>query len=218
MAKLIYLVVLVLVAGGLIIGIVTQVTSLIDRVDNLSDLDLGELETETTGLDEMNLTNLLPLMQIFMGRAVALDQIELPKATQITAGDLNLTLPPGWDIAQDQEGADKVYQTQTSTIVMVEDKDGDFAIISTSEVDDPEGFLSDTMNRQAFLLETSGFEIDAYTVLMPHGQQAQAVDVWEEDLVIQIRGWVSGDEVTVINLTTSPGNLAVSEPVFGSIS
>lgn len=209
---------LVLLAGALVGGIVIEVTGLTGHVDSLGELDLNGVNVETTGLEEVNLTALLPLVQIFMGKAVALEKIELPKATQETVGELSIELPPGWEIAVDEDGEDKTYQTNSSTVVMLEDQDGNFAVISTSKVADPDGFLSDTMNQHANLLEISGFEINAYTIAIPRGRQALAIDVLQDDLAIQIRGWVYGTEVSIITLTSHPDDLAVSEQVFGSIA
>lgn len=218
--KLISVVVLVLAAGGLIGGIAAQSSSLSDAIADLQDLDFDDLDAETTGLDDINLINLLPLLQVFMGKAVSLDKIDLPGATQQTVANLDLTLPPGWDIAEDESGEAKSYETGNSSVVMVEDKDGNFAVISKSTKDDAadaQAFLSNTMNQQAYLLETSGFEVDAYTLTMSQGQEAYAVDVTQADFVIQIRGWISGTDVYIINLTSSDEALAVSEQVFGSV-
>lgn len=218
MIKTIGLIVLILVAGGLVAGIYLQVPDMIDRVDRLSDMNFDEVRSETTGLEDMNLTNLLPLMQVFMGKAVSLESIELPKATQAAVAGLNLTLPPGWEVAKDAAGDYKAYQTSTSTVVMVQDKDGNFAVISTTQVANPSAFLSTTMSKQASLLELSGFEVNAYTTTMPKGQQAKAVDVLQGDTAIQIRGWVSGNKAYLITLTSDPQDLAVTEQVFGSLS
>lgn len=215
--KTIALIVLVLFAGALIAGIVIKVTDLTKLVGGLEEVDLEGLSTKTTGLEDINLTTLLPLAQIFMGKAIALENIELPKATQQTIAGLNLNLPPGWEIAKDKAGQDKAYQTGNSTVVMAEDKDGNFAIISKSTVANPESFLSNTLNQHSNLLDISGFDINAYTMVMPQGQQAQTIDVQHEDLAIQIRGWVSGSEVYIIILTSQPDDLAVSEQIFGSL-
>ncbi len=215
--KLIALIVLVLFAGALIAGIVIKVTNLTNLVGGLEEVDLEGLSIETTGLDDINLVTLLPLAQIFMGKAVDLEKIELPKATQQTIAGLSLNLPPGWEIAKDESGQDKTYQAANSTVVMAEDKDGNFAIISKSTVANPGSFLSDTLNQHSNLLEISGFDINAYTMVMPQGQQAQVIDVQQEDLAIQIRGWVSGSEVYIITLTSHPDDLPVSEQIFGSL-
>jgi len=219
MARIVVLIVLGLATVGLMAGAAIGVTTTLAQVaGNIEMLDLEGVSLSTTGLDELNPTALLPVMQIFMGKAAILEEIELPQATSEAVGDLNLTLPPGWQIAQDEQGADKTYQTADSIVVMVEDQDGNFAVISRTEKADPEGFLATTTNQYSHLLETSGFDISTYTVTMSEGQQAQAIDVQQADLVIRIRGWVSDGEVYIIALTSNPEDLAVSLQIFDSLS
>ena len=218
MIRTIALIALILAAAGLVAGIYLQVTDITGRVDELADMSLDQVSIKTTWLDDVNLTALLPLMQVFMGQAIDFETIELPQATQTAVTGLNLTLPSGWEIAKDAAGQNKAYQTTTSTVVMVEDKRGNFAIISATQVADPAAFLSDMMNQQANLLKTSGFAVNAYTTTMANGQEAKAIDLVQGGMAIETRGWISGNKVYIITLSSDADDLPVTEQVFGSIS
>ncbi len=219
MAKRIILIVLILATVGLIAGTYLQVNSLrgiIGRVQD-ADLDFKDIKFTTTGLDDFNPTSLLPIMQIFMGKAAALEELQLPQATSEQIGQLNLTLPPGWQIGKDEIGADKAYQTANTTVVMVEDQDGNFAVITKTQDPDPQAFLAKITNQYAQVLETSGFEINTYAITLPQGQQAQVIELQQGDMAIQIRGWVSGNAVNIVALTSNPAQQAVAQQIFESI-
>ncbi len=218
MIRTIGLILMVVAAFGLVAGIALQAGNIQSLLDNLNDLNLDNVDATVTGLDDINLSKLLPLLQVFMGRAVSLDKITLPKSTQVTIADVTLDLPPGWQVAGDGAGGHKVYQTSQSTVIMVEDQKGNFAIITRNEASDPQAFVMQTLNQQAYLYETSGFVVDAYTLTTPGGHEAMVIDVDREDLAIQARGWVDGGVAHIITLTANPADMPVAEQVFWSLS
>lgn len=223
MVKLIAVIVLVLMAGGLVVGIASEVSIVSDLKAKFDDMNTDNVEIETAGLDDINLVNLLPLLQIFVGKAASFSDFTLGESKQVALTGLNvtLTLPNGWVVDKDEAGKEKAYKSGANTVIMVKDQDGDSAIITKTEKSDASSaqkFLSDNINKWAFVLETSGYQVDAYTLTLPKGQQARALDVQQNNMAIEVRGWISGNNVYIVNLTSSIVNLPVSEQVFGSIS
>lgn len=207
-----------LVGLALIAGVAVRGNALIGLMDSAQGLDLEGVNFQAGGLDEINLTAALPIMQIFMGKAAVFEDFELPQASAEAVGSLNLTLPPGWAIGQDESGADMAYQTGTSTVVVLEDQDGNSAVVARTTVPNPPEFLSNTTNQYITALETSGATVNAYSTIMEDGRQAQAIDVQQGDLTIQIRAWISGSDVFVVALTADMESLSVSQQVFSSLA
>lgn len=206
-----------LVGLALIAGVVVKGNALISLMDSAQGMDLEGVNFTAEGLTDIDLTAALPIMQVFIGKAAILEDLELPQASAEAVGSLNLTLPPGWQIGQDESGADMAYETGTSTVVVLEDQDGNSAVVARTTVPNPPEFLSNTTNQYITALETSGATVNAYTTAMSDGRQAQAIDVQQGDLTIQIRAWISGSEVFIVALTADQQSLSVSQQVFDSL-
>ncbi|MCX5998336.1 MAG: hypothetical protein NTU41_01755 [Chloroflexi bacterium] len=221
MARIILLVVLVVLACGLAAGVAAQVVNVNDIAGDLKDMDTNDVGVEVTGLEDVNLVTLLPLMEVFMGRAMSMADISFPTSTQVPVETLSLQVPVGWNVVKDDTGADKAYSSGDSSVVVVREQPGSSAAISSSQEADSAAagkLLSDTMNQQSRLLGIAfGQAASVYTVALPQGQ-AKAVDVQQGDNAVQVRGWTSGTQVYVVVLTSTPQNMAVSGQIFGSIS
>jgi len=218
--KIIAAAVLGLATVGLIAGVALQTMNVAKLVSSVDEIDFQGVGVTTSGLEGINLTALMPIMQIFIGKAAIAEVIQLPQATAEQVGELNLTLPPGWAIAKDASGTPKTYQSLdgTTVVVQLEDADGNSAVITKTEKPNPEGFLSDTISQISHVLEASGYDINTYTVTRAAGQEAQVIEVQQANLAIQIRGWVSNGDVYIVALNSNPENLAVSQQIFESIS
>lgn len=191
---------------------VSQLASLLSELPE--EIDFEEAKIKTVGIGELEIADFLPIVQLFIGKAVSLEEVELPaQPATVTAAELTLTLPAGWD-KEDE------YTTDDSYAVLLRDKDGNFATISRSTAADPETFLSNIVRRYFNLLELSGFAVIPYTLVMPDGQLAQAIDAQGTNLVVQLRAWVPEDsrQIYLVVLTSRPEDLMVSRQIFESFS
>lgn len=206
----------------LLIGVtalrLSEVTSLVSKLPK--EIDLEGVQVKTVGLGELKAASFLPVIQIFIGRAVSLKEVQLSQLLQpstVSAGGLDLTLPAGW-------GAQSEYITPdgTTQAVLLRDEDGNFAAISQNTIlgtQDPQEFIADAARQYSSLLEPVGFTVTSYVVTMPDGHQAQAVDAQGANLVIQLRAWVSSEDPSkayLVVLTSSREDILVSQKIFAS--
>lgn len=197
---------------GIMVMLGSQLAPLVS--DLTGGLEMEELKVKTTGVEEIDIGSLLPLAQIFLGKAVFLEEApSIVQPTQVTTAELALTLPAGWNLSEE-------YTITTSYAVLLRDEDGNFATISKSSASDPQEFLGDLVRRYARLIETSGFDVVSYTALMPDGRLIQVIDAQGANLLMEIRGWIapSTSKVYIVALTTRPEQVQVSEKIFESFT
>lgn len=200
---------------GIMVMLGSQLYPLVS--DLKGGLKMEELKVKITGTENIDVASLLPVAQIFLGKAVFLEEAPpVGQSSQVTTSELALTVPSGWTLS-------KEYTALNSYAVLLRDQDGNFATISKStapQSQEPQEFLADMARRYSRLMDISGFEVVSYTALMPDGRQVQAINAQGANIMMEIRGWVapSTDNIYVVALTSRPQQLVVSEKIFDSFT